>query len=999
MHSSRLKYNAPKCVWHGEGAATKAFRKQRHGIARAAIAAGIAVAACCLALCLPPAFGGTLQQGAAFAESADSPQSADQQSETQTVRVGYYESRDFQEGAAEGERKSGYGYEYLQRVASYAGWRYEYAYGSWDDLYQKLCDGEIDMLAGVSQTEQHADQVKFPFSSMLSETFYIYSSASDSALDSATPETFSGARIGVVGASNASAAFDEWLDETGCGAQKVEFSSFSDVHAAFAAGGIDAFVASDNVVHGIDDVAPEQIVGKMPYYLAVSSSRSDILMQLNEVLGIMNSQDRAFLDDLQSRYAADTAVNVYVTSDERRWIAEHPTLVVGYMNNYLPYCDTDSGGNATGLFVDVLHEMLDKLPGGWEPEIQTRAYDDQADLIEALKNGDVDLAFPVGGGSWYAEENGFLLSSPVLSPTMNLVLRENYDLGSGEPQTVAVNSRNLLQRLYAERALPDATIVEYSSIDECLNAVVAGKVDGTILNGLRASALLASEPQLISVQLATPDDRCFGVGEGNGALLQLVNRGLGLIGEGYGVDASYDYTSGLFKYTFADFLRDNWAVFALLAALVVAIALAFTVRHFRKLRLENEREVEQNRRLEEALGQAERANRAKDELLTNLSHDIRTPLNGILGVIDINNGQGVDEDAARENMEKARAASRQLLRLVDDLLEMSKLRSGDAQVSAENFALSDVLDSVLAEVAPQAAEAGVNVVYSGHGARLAGARVSSSPVYVRQILANVLDNAVRYNKPGGRVVVEADLALGSGMTATFSCTVSDTGVGMDDTELKALFEPFSQGERGARSVYSGSGLGMAVVKSLVDLMGGSISAESEPGNGTKVFIELPFALASGNASGLAAAADAACAAADGAASNGAPSIAGMRVLVAEDNELNLEIVRCVLERAGAHVVAVARDGKQAVELFAASPEKSIDAIVMDVMMPVMDGYAATRAIRALDREDARTVIVVALTAKAFAADRAEALAAGMDEHLPKPLDAPRLVSVLSKLRR
>ena len=898
------------------------------------------------------------------------------------MKIGYYESRDFQEGAADGARKSGYGYEYLQRVASYAGWHYEYVYGTWTELYQKLCDGEIDMLAGVSETEGREHRVKFPSSSMLSETFYIYDDASNETIDGDDPATFAGARIGVVAGSNAQTAFDEWLGETGCGATAVEFATFDDMRAAFDAGDVVAIVSADNVVHGEADMAPAQIVGKAPYYLAVANGRSDLLMRLNEVLAIMNSQDRVFLDSLQSRYAADSSVNVYITADEKRWMAQHATLTVGYLDDYLPYCDTDSDGRATGLMVDVLGEMLDRLPGDWTPDIQTRAFANQADLIAAVNNGEIDLAFPVGGGSWYAEEHHFLLSSPVVSPSMNLVAR-GIDNLADEPASVAVNSNNLLQRLYVERAFPDAAIVECDSIDDCLSAVVSGKAVATVVNGLRASALLSSEPALASLQLPESDDRCFGASEENGVLLQLVNRGLGIIGENYGTDASYDYTAGLFKYTFYDFLSDNWAVIAAIATLACAAAVALAYRRYRRLCRENMREIEQNRRLGEALAQAERASHAKDELLANLSHDMRTPLNGILGMMDINDSCD-DPAVARANREKARSAARQLLGLVDDLLEMSKLKSGDFQMAREEFLLADVVDAALADVRAYAAGADVTVLYSGHSRALSAMRVVGSPTYMRQILMSVLDNAVRYNKSGGRVVLEADLARGESR-ARFTCSITDTGVGMSEEYVARIFEPFSQGEQSARSVYQGSGLGMAIVKSLVEFMGGEVVVESHAGQGTRVGISLPFDVAEVCEAGHAA--------------NAAPSIEGMRVMVVEDNDLNLEIAKCVVERAGAKVVAVARDGAQAVETFAASPAGSIDAILMDVMMPVMNGYDAARAIRRLPHEDARGVIIVALTAKAFESDRAEALAAGMDEHLPKPLDAERMIAVLARCRR
>lgn len=911
-------------------------------------------------------------------ESSASPQAL------KTVRVGYYEARNFTEGAAEGAIKSGYGYEYLQHIASYAGWKFEYVYGTWDELYQKLADGQIDMLPGVSKTEAHEAQVSFPSTSMLNETFYIYAGVDDDSVVRGEASTFAGKRVGIVAGGNSFTAFDSWLAAKGIDMDVVPFDDYNALHDAFDAGQIDVFVSSDNVAYKNTEAAPLEVVGTEPYYLAVAQGESDLLDELDRALSIVNSQDRVFLDELQNRYAADSAVNVYLAPDEAAWISEHKTLKVGYLEDYLPYCDTDEAGNAEGLMTDVLGALLDGLPGEWHPDVVYKGYASQAGLLDAVLAGKVDVAFPVGGETWYAEKIGVSCSTAVATPSMDAVTKRDASFGAAT-DVIAINRNNWMQRLFVKSAFPEAKTVEYESIDACLEAVKAGEAGCTVVNGLRSSALLKSETGLTATRLPQTDARCFGVAAGNSVLLRFINRGLGRLGESYGANAASDYVAGLYKYTALDFVQDNLPqVVGLLALIALAVAV-YAVRHVRKLRREAAHEAEQNERLEDALAAAERASRAKDLLLTNLSHDIRTPLNGILGAMDINSACDDPAIVAR-NTRKAHAASRQLLGLVDDLLEMTKLRSGQVVVEPETFLLESVFDSVIAEFRPQAEEAGIAIKFVCHCVGFGTTWVSGSPVYLRQVFSNVLDNALRYGHADGCVLWEAGLTGAAEGGVVLTCSFKDNGPGMTREQVERAFEPFQQTESaGPRSEYVGSGLGLPIAYELTALMGGTIDIKGVPGGGTEVVLAIPFERAEVREEGPAPAGEGA-------------SLEGMCILVAEDNELNLEIMTYVLDQAGASEVLVARDGRQAVEAFAAAPAGSIDAVLMDVMMPVMDGCEATRAIRALDRVDAQAVPIIAVTARAFADDRVEILDAGMNEHLAKPLDTELLISVLARYR-
>lgn len=904
-----------------------------------------------------------------------------QEEATTVVKVGYYPSRNFQEGAEEGQIKSGYGYEYLQRVASYAGWQCEYEYGTWREMYQRLRAGEVDVMVGVSRTGQHREEVLFPSSGILSETFYIYKGAGNDAIQSGDASSLSGKAVGVVSDSTSEVHFDRWLAENQCGAVKRTFPNIEECRAAYQQGSLDAFVSADNLVHDMPDIQPIEIVGKEPYYLAVSKSRPDLLAQVNAVLPVMNSLDRGFLAELQSRYAADTTVNAFVTPEERAWVESHPTLTIGYLDNYLPFSDTDSSGNPTGLLIDVVPEILDQLPCDWEPEVAMQAFENQGSMVEALESGQIDVAFPVGGGTWFAEQAGYLRSSPVVSPSMDLVAKEPYDSETVATR-VAVNRNNQMQQNYVRANYPDAQLVEYDSIEDCLYAVKRGDATCTVLNGLRATPLLNSEPGLFSVQLPDSDDRCFAVVAGNGALLELLNRGISIMGADYGTDASYQYTTGLFRYTWQDFVADNWVTLLICLVTLIVVAALLALHRYRKLEAIAARDARMNKQLEEALDKARHASHAKDMLLRNLSHDIRTPLNGILGAMDLN-ANALNAQEAKASLSKAKDASQHLVSLVDDLLEISTLRSGKSEASSETFSIAELVREVVSEKGSFAEAAQVDIAIEGLPAQ-SEATVRSDRGYLKKILGNVIDNAIRYNKPGGTVSITASLEGGQGNTGSvFTCHVSDTGIGMSQQNTKRMFEPFFQADEGARSEYPGSGLGMPIVLELLKVLGGEVEVRSELGVGTEVVLSIP----------LEQVASSALPQGEGTSPDG---IQGMRVLLVEDNPLNLEVAQCILEQAGAQV-ETAENGKEALAVFSASEQGHFDAILMDVMMPVMDGIQAARAIRALPRKDANTPIL-ATTAKVTEGDRREVLAAGMNEHIAKPLDQRRLISVLSSYR-
>lgn len=393
----------------------------------------------------------------------------------------------------------------------------------------------------------------------------------------------------------------------------------------------------------------------------------------------------------------------------------------------------------------------------------------------------------------------------------------------------------------------------------------------------------------------------------------------------------------------------------------------------------------QEKELMEALAEAKRANLAKTEFLSHMSHDIRTPINGILGMLAISEKNPNDPEKQRDCRNKIRTSAEHLLSLINDVLDISKLESGTFAFDKERFNIREVLENSIGILELQAEEQGIEL--QSECGPMEHLHLVGSPLHLRQILINIVGNGIKYNRPDGRVCVHTAEISSTDIAATYRFTIADTGIGMTEEFQKCLFEPFTQENNDARTSYKGTGLGMAITKSLVEQMGGTISVESEPGKGSTFTVTLPIELAQEQIR------ETACPIEQEPA-----DISGMKVLLVEDNEINREIAQYMLEDAGAAVVNAA-NGKEAVELFESSRPGEFDCILMDVMMPVMNGLEATRLIRSRDRADARTVPIFALSANAFIEDAHKAREAGMNEHLAKPLDMEKVFRVMADYRR
>ena len=544
-----------------------------------------------------------------------------------TVRVGYYENEVFQEGAAEGTVKTGYAYEYYRKLSEYTGWNYEYVYGSYSELYQMLLDHRIDLLAGLAWKEERAGLISYPNNIMGSEAYYLVKQ--DTATEiTADPATLNGKRIGVLDSAMVG-VLNRYLEEHGITAEVRVYPDHAPLYSAFDSGELDVFVAESDGSSAREHAEVLFAFASSDYYLCVSASRPDLLAELNEAQAMLAAEEPNYLNSLSARYYSVSVNARAFSASERDWMETHDAIRVGCLNSYLPYSDTDKQGQVTGLVRDLIPAILDGL-GIADLSVTYSGYQSYDEMIADVRSGAIDVAFPVGGGLYYSEENGIYQSGPVASASTEIVFKGTYS-----EETVshfAVNENNRMQYYYVRTCYPDAEISFYPSIEGCLAAVLSGEVKCTTLNGLRANDILKNSMyrELSLYQTNRNDDRCFGVRIGNEGLLKLLNRGLSVVGSDFAQNLSFRYTEGLYSYGFMDFVRDNMALIGSGILLVAALVILLLVRDSRRTRKEaQEKEaarlaMEQRVLLQEQLLRQQEQQEQQNQMITALSSDYRS---------------------------------------------------------------------------------------------------------------------------------------------------------------------------------------------------------------------------------------------------------------------------------------------------------------------------------------------------------------------------------------
>lgn len=507
--------------------------------------------------------------------------------ENRVVKVGYYANESFQEGASEGAVKSGYSYEYLQKIASLTGWKYEYVYGSWNDIYEAFIRGDIDLLAGLGYSESRLDIMNYPDYPMGFESYYLFVSSGDNSITMDTT-TLNGKKIGSISGLMVT-AMQEWLDDRNIKAEIVVFDDVPDRDEALEKGEIDAFIGEGTSVSAKSLNKPLLKIKNVDMYMCVAKNRTDILKELNVALLELDSDEPYYIDEISEKYFSNSAISLNLSSDEENWLKRHNyTIRVGYMDDFLPYCGTDADGKTVGIMVDVLENGFSGLKLGQDINFEYSVYARTDDMIDALHNHEIDLLFPVSNNIYYLEQHDLFHSKDVIITAMNMAYSDNIETALEKP--IAVNRNNQIQYDYVHTNFPDSEVIYYETVDECLKAVAAGEAGGAILSGLRVSTLLkhAAYSDLKYVELPVDTVKCFGVSTKHRGILPLINRAIGMLTNNDSLTYTYKYIDDTDDYSIREFLRRNmYAVAAvillIIAAFIAVIAITFAKHQKQKL--------------------------------------------------------------------------------------------------------------------------------------------------------------------------------------------------------------------------------------------------------------------------------------------------------------------------------------------------------------------------------------------------------------------------------
>ena len=893
---------------------------------------------------------------------------ADSDQQVKTVRVGWLvNNKGFQEGTP-GERLSGWGYDYLQTLSYYTpGWQYEYVSGTFSELMDMLEAGEIDLMPNISYSAEREQKLLFSSNPEGTERYYIYARPDRDDLAKGDPQALQGLTIGCNSGVMQTIVGQQWLADEGVTCTYKEIDTGSALFEALADGEVDAVIMNDTI--SSPDASPMFYVGSSDYYFAVPKSRPDLMNDINAAMTAIARVNPRYNDEVKSSYSAQNSGSSSLTGTETSWLkANGNTITIGYLKNQLPYCTQNDDGEMEGSLASLATTLRDKFG----ITVKTVAISNNKQMVKALSNGTIDVALPLFRDYWLAEQKGVVQSNPM--GTVSLTAIHSSNNLNRDLKKIACTQSAIVNRLELESLFPDATITEYPNGGEALKALNKGEASCIIVPSTRLETIRDTYgiEDFETQELTNTAQLSCLISRGKPELLGIINKGIVNAGESLSA-SSYSPTS--YSAQESDAFRLLYRNRIVISAVVICILLTGIVILVWSLH-----------RAQKEQQKADAANAAKTAFLTRMSHDIRTPLNGILGLLEIEELKDGDMQVARESRAKARVAANHLLSLINDILEMGKIEDRKLTLEHAPFNLKELCDDALVLCKLRASGNGITM-QDNSLPYATGPYMIGSPTHIRRIIINLLDNSIKYNKRGGSVTFSSQTKPLDDGRALFCFSVSDTGIGMAPEFLKHIYEPFAQEGDDARSKFQGTGMGMPIVKSLIDLMGGTIEISSEVGAGSTFNVQIPLDIDKNTQARERA---------DGQANS--CSLAGMNVLLAEDNELNAEIAQALLESEGIVVTRTA-DGNETVDLYVGRPAGSFDAILMDIMMPGMDGYEATRAIRLSEKADAADIPIIALTANAFAEDAQAAHDAGMNAHLPKPLDFNKLKNMLARIKK
>ena len=1038
------------------------------------------------------------------------------------VRVGSFEDT-FNYVNEKGARK-GYGYELLETLSGYAGWQFEYVTCDWSDCFEKLKNGEIDIIGGISYTEDRTQEMLFSDEPMGVEKYYLYADLSRADISASDFKTLNGKKIGVLMGTEPEVMLAEWEEKYGLKTEHVNISNNEDVKQKLANHEIDCFVSLEESFWAERGISTITRVGESGIYYAINKNRPDIKEELDDAMRALDEAVPFYTADLYKRYFSMDYTPI-LTGEEKAWLRKHGAIRMGFLASDSGVSTFDPAtGEFTGVITDYIQFAADCL-GNQELEFQLVGYDSKEAELDALKSGEIDMIFHCDQNPNLAEEYHFACTNTTWTSNLMAVTNKQH-FNENNVNRIAVPQNKLSLKKYLAFYYPQWEIVDCDTQEDAARLVKDGQAD-CFVTGISSENKYSKKYSFYSVPLVNPVRSCFAVNSGNRSLLSILNKTIKAMPVNMLAGALAMYKSSARKVTLSDFIKDNFFKVMLISSIAVAVVLLTILMLLQKARKAEAAArkaasdtQELNAKLQVAVEKAESANRAKSTFLSNMSHDIRTPMNAIIGFTTLALSNIDDKDRVKDYLTKTLASSNHLLSLINDVLDMSRIESGKIHLEEVEVNLSDVLHDLKTIVSGQIYAKQLELYMDAMD-------VTDEDVYcdktrLNQILLNLLSNAIKFTPAGGTVSVRVRQLAGKVRgCGQYEFRIKDNGIGMSQEFAQKIFEPFERERTSTVSGIQGTGLGMAITKNIVDMMGGTIEVQTAQGKGTEFTVCVPMraqteqrpvekiteleglkALVvdddfntcdsvtkmlvkvgmraewtlSGKEAVLrarqsiemsdvyhayiidwrlpdmngievtrqirslhddtpiiiltaydwsdieveakAAGVTAFCAkpmfmsdlretlmsalgqkpadAVQRLLPEKNADFKGKHILLVEDNELNREIAQEILREYG-FLVDSAENGAVAVEKVSTAAPGSYDLVLMDVQMPIMDGYTATRKIRALDDPARAKLPILAMTANAFDEDRRNALESGMNGFLSKPIVIDDLVQELRKI--
>ena len=901
------------------------------------------------------------------------------------VRVGSFEDT-FNYVNEKGARK-GYGYELLETLSGYTGWQFEYVTCDWSNCFKKLKNGEIDIMGGISYTEDRTEKMLFSDEPMGVEKYYLYADLSRADISASDYKTLNGKKIGVLMGTEPEVMLTEWEEKYGLKTEHVNISNNEDVKQKLANHEIDCFVSLEESFWAERGISTITRVGESGIYYALNKDRPDLKEELDDAMRALDEAVPFYTADLYKRYFSLDYTPI-LTSEEKAWLRKHGAIRMGFLTSDRGVSTYDPAtGELTGAITDYIQFATGCL-GNQDLEFQIVGYDSKEAELDALKSGEIDMVFHFDQSPNLAEEYRVACTNTTWTSNMMAVTNKEH-FNENKANRVAVPQNKLSLKKYLAFYYPQWEIVDCDTQEDAAKLVRDGQAD-CVVTGASSEEKYSKKYGFYSVLLPNPAKSCFAVNSGNRSLLSILNKTLNAMPTNMLTGSLAMHKSSLRKVTLSEFIKDNFFMVLLVSSIAVAVVLLTILKLLRKARkaeaaakkAANDTQ-ELNAKLQVAVENAESANRAKSTFLFNMSHDIRTPMNAIIGYADLASRHLDDPAKLEKYMENIQVCGQNLLMLLNNVLDLARIENDKTEIE---YSVSDVekdFRNCIAMFQNQADSKGQTLTVT---AQLQHPYVYADIPHLTEVCTNLVSNAVKYTGACG--TIHCDITQKPGKKEGWCdtvITVADNGIGMSQEFQKHIFEPFERERTSTVSKVEGSGIGMGIVKKLVGLMGGTVEVESKIGVGSTFTVTIPCRIASQEERQ----------AKRDTTSSDKKSLSGTKILLAEDNDLNAEIAVELLQEEGC-TVDRAKDGVECVDMLEKAANGTYQLILMDIQMPVMNGYDAAKKIRRMEDLPKADIPIIAMTANAFSEDKQAALDAGMNDHVSKPINRNILVPTIQK---